>query len=52
MSYAENSKIAYSCSPSNSEVTIDGLNDDCLEKIFRFLPLTDRVRIERGTSLK
>ena len=29
--------------------TINDLNDDCLRKIMECLPITDRIKIERGT---
>lgn len=29
---------------------IHKLNDDCLMHVFLYLPITDRVRVERGTS--
>lgn len=31
-----------------NNVSIHILNDDCLRHIFLFLPIVDRVRIERG----
>ena len=30
------------------DTNIDRLNDDCLEYIFSFLSVADRIRIERG----
>jgi len=29
-------------------ISIDILNDDCSEHIFNFLPIADRLRLERG----
>lgn len=35
-----------------SKETIHVLNNDCLMHIFMYLPIADRVRIERGTEIK
>ena len=37
---------------SPSLYSIDDLDDDCLRKIFQYLPIVDRIKIERGTLLK
>ena len=35
---------------SGNEVTIHHLNDDCLMHIFLYLPIIDRIKIERGKN--
>lgn len=34
--------------PANSNSVISKLNDDCLSEIFLYLPIADRIRVERG----
>jgi len=34
--------------PEKNNISIDILNYDCLRHIFRFLPVVDRLRSERG----
>jgi hypothetical protein len=34
----------------NDDADIHKLNDDCLMHIFMFLPIVDRIQIERGSS--
>lgn len=35
----------------NHNSTIEILNDDCLLHIFEYLPISDRIRLERGNSI-
>jgi len=34
--------------PEENNISINILNDDCLEHVFKFLPIYDRVRSEKG----
>jgi len=34
--------------PEMDNISLDILNNDCLEHIFKFLPVVDRMRSERG----
>lgn len=44
-----NEQQCHQCLQNDTEdVSIHILNDDCLRHIFLFLPIIDRVRIERG----
>lgn len=38
--------------PEPEEPPIKKLNEDCLIRIFEYLPITDRLRIERGNIVK
>jgi len=38
--------------PEKTDTSIDILNDDCLEHVFKFLPIVDRIRSENGKYSK
>ena len=41
----------FKMSKASRSSTINELNDDVLQQIFKFLPMPDRIRIERGIFL-
>jgi hypothetical protein len=44
---SENERSSEEYSQKNN-TSIDVLNNDCLEYIFKFLPIADRMRLEKG----
>lgn len=42
----------FDSTPQADASTINILNDDCLFEVFRYLPLYNRVQIERGENMK